>query len=306
MTNDAIFEAFRAFLSVEKNYSNHTVTAYIDDINGFIQFLEREELGTLITTTDRTARFYLTTMHDRYQPKTIARKISSLRTLYEYLIENAQVTHNPFIQLDLPKKNKRLPKFIYPKEMEALLDHIDTSDLMGLRDKCLLEFLYGTGTRVSECVGLNLKDIDYDKRLILVTGKGSKDRYIPLHNNLVKIMRDYQLHTRQMLLRKNKSGTKAFFLNYKGSRLTTRGIRYLLDRVMQQSETSLNLSPHTLRHTFATHLLNNGADLRSVQELLGHEHLSSTQIYTKVTKEKLKQSYMQAHPRAKRNKDPKK
>lgn len=291
---------FTHFLRDEKNYSEHTITAYIDDLNGFVHFLETEALGTLLSITERTARFYLTTLHDQYQSKTIARKISSLRACYDFLLDNDHIAKNPFIQLDLPKKEKRLPKFIYPNEMETLLDTIDTSELMGLRNKCLLEFLYGTGSRVSECVNVDLKDIDYEKRLVLVTGKGSKDRYVPIHKNLVKLMRDYQLHTRTMLLRKNKSGTRAFFLNYKGKRLTPRGVRYILKQIMNTSETHLHMSPHTLRHTFATHLLNNGADLRSVQELLGHEHLSSTQIYTKVTKDKLKQSYMDAHPRAKR------
>ena len=302
MTNVEVLRQFSNFLRVEKNYSEHTVTAYIDDVNGFVQFLESEELGTLLSITDRTARFYLTTLHDQYQVKTIARKISSLRACYDFLVDNEVIDKNPFILLDLPKKEKRLPKFIYPKEIEDLLDTIDTSDLMGLRNKCLLEFLYGTGTRVSECVTVDLRDIDYEKRLVLVTGKGSKDRYIPLHKNLVKLMRDYQLHTRAMLLRKNKSGTRAFFLNYQGKRLTTRGVQYILKQIIDASETHLKMSPHILRHTFATHLLNNGADLRSVQELLGHEHLSSTQIYTKVTKDKLKQSYMNAHPRAKRKK----
>lgn len=301
MGNDELLDAFIQYLDNERNYSSHTITAYKEDVLGFVRFLTNESLGTLETVTPRTARFFLTTLHDQYKPKTIARKISSLRSFYDYLVVNQHVLKNAFTELDLPKKEKRLPKFIYPKEISALLDGIDTSKKLGLRDKCLLEFLYGTGARVSECTALNLRDIDYNQRLILLKGKGSKDRYVPLHDELIKIMRDYQLNTRLKLLRHNQT-EKAFFLNHHGDRLTPRGVRYVLKQVLQLSSENLNLSPHTLRHTFATHLLNNGADLRSVQELLGHEHLSSTQIYTKVSKESLKKSYMSAHPRAKRKK----
>lgn len=302
MEDERLLKTFLEYLESEKNYSMHTASAYKDDILAFMRFLEVERLGYLQSVTSRTTRFYLTTLHDQYKPKSISRKISSLRTFYAFLMANGFVEKNVFTELDLPKREKRLPKFVYQNEINQLLNEIDCSTKLGLRDKCLIEFLYGTGARVSEAVSINLKDIDYDERLILLHGKGSKDRYVPLHDNLVKLMREYEIKIRDHLVIKSNEKIQAFFLNHHGDRLTTRGVRYILNRVLEKSSDNLKISPHTLRHTFATHLLENGADLRSVQELLGHEHLSSTQIYTDVTKESLKQSYMTAHPRAKRKK----
>jgi integrase/recombinase XerC len=192
---------------------------------------------------------------------------------------------NPFSDIELPKKEKKLPKFIYPQEIENLFTSIDTSTILGVRNYLILEFLYGTGVRVSELCNVKLNDIDYYQNLCLIHGKGSKDRLVPLHNRLINEVSDYVITTRKDLLKANDS---------------PRGIRTVINRIMVNSGEALKISPHTLRHTFATHLLNNGADLRSVQELLGHEHLSSTQIYTKVSKEKLKDAYMNAHPRARK------
>ena len=298
MTNEEIITSFSEYLMSERHYSENTLTSYRNDIDTLLHFLEHEQFGDLIHVSPRTARFYTATLHEHYSPKSIARKISSLRSLYQFLVDDDILEENPFLNVELPKQEKKLPRFIYPDEIELLFQSIDTSTALGRRNYLILEFLYGTGVRVTELCDIQLKDIDYFQDLVLIHGKGSKDRFVPLHSRLVDEITDYVLTTRKDLLKKQES--KHLFLNHRGHPITARGIRLIINKILLDSGENLKVSPHTLRHTFATHLLNNGADLRSVQELLGHEHLSSTQIYTKVTKETLKESYMKAHPRAKR------
>jgi integrase/recombinase XerC len=298
MTNDEVLILFRNYIESERRYSENTIISYLDDLNALINFLDTEQFGDLMTVSPRIARFFTATLHDKYKPKTISRKISSIRSFYSFLVKEDLIELNPFIDVELPKQEKRLPKFIYPEEIEHLFQSIDQSTLLGKRNYLILEFLYGTGARVTELCDVKLKDINYFEDTILLHGKGKKDRIVPLHKRLVQEMSDYVLTTRKDLLKHNES--KYLFLNNKGINITSRGVRMIINKIMLDSGESLKISPHTLRHTFATHLLNNGADLRTVQELLGHEHLSSTQIYTKVSKEKLKESYMSAHPRAKR------
>lgn len=301
MTNQEVIILFKDYLDIERHYSPYTITSYIDDIFSLVHFLDREQFGDLRTVTSRIARFYTATLHEDYKPKTIARKISSLRSFYNFLNREELTKENPFLDVELPKKEKKLPQFIYPKEIESLFNSINTSKPLGKRDMLILEFLYGTGVRVGELCSIRLKDIDFYQNLVLIHGKGSKDRYTPIHNLLSKSLQDYILTTRNdFLKRAQNKENDTLFLNFKGTSLSQRGVRLIIKRIIDNSEETFNLSPHTLRHTFATHLLNNGADLRSVQELLGHAHLSSTQIYTQVSKEKLKESYMEAHPRAKR------
>ena len=301
MNNHELLTLFKDYLDIEKRYSHHTTVSYIDDIYSLIHFLDKEQFGDLATVSSRIARFYTTTLHEHYSPKSISRKISSLRSFYNYLNREGLVKENPFSEVELPKKEKKLPQFIYPEEIESLFNSINTVKPIGKRDKLILEFLYGTGVRVGELCSVSLKDIDFYQNLILIHGKGKKDRYIPIHNLLSKSLQDYILTTRNEFLKRaeNKENT-TLFLNFRGTSLSQRGVRLIIKRILDNSDETFNLSPHKLRHTFATHLLNNGADLRSVQELLGHAHLSSTQIYTQVSKEKLKESYMDAHPRAKR------
>lgn len=298
MTNQEIITAFTNYLQSERHYSEHTLTSYLTDIDSLIHFLDNEQFGTLMTVSPRIARFYTATLHEHYTPKSIARKTSSIRSLYAFLVGDEILTENPFTSIELPKQEKKLPRFIYPEEIEILFDSIDTSTVLGRRNYLILEFLYGTGVRVNELCNIKLNDIDYFQNLVLIHGKGMKDRYVPLHNRLIDEITDYVLTTRKDLLKKQES--KYLFLNFRGSNITTRGVRMVINKIITDSGENLKISPHTLRHTFATHLLNNGADLRSVQELLGHAHLSSTQIYTKVSKETLKESYMNAHPRAKK------
>jgi integrase/recombinase XerC len=301
MVNKDYIDHFLLFLKNEKGYSENTLVSYRDDLLTLIHFLNRESFGELLEVSHRIARYYIASLHENYKPKSIARKISSLRTFYDFYISEEEIELNPFDSVELPKKDKRLPKFIYPKEIESIFDTIKRSKPLGFRDYILFEFLYGTGVRVSELVAIKLKDIDLEEGLVLVHGKGSKDRYVPLHSKLVEGIKTYLIIARPAIIKPNQTDEKHLFVNYKGSKLTDRGVRYIINKIITNSGESLKISPHTLRHTFATHLLNNGADLRSVQELLGHVHLSSTQIYTKVSKEKLRESYMSAHPRAKRS-----
>lgn len=299
MANSGVISLFKDYLKSEKGYSEHTVSSYIDDIYTLVHFLDNEQFGDLLTVSQRIARFYIATLHENYSPTSIARKISSLRSLYNFLIKDGLIKDNPFSEVELPKKEKKLPKFIYPDEISSILDTIELDKPADKRNKLILEFLYGTGVRVSELSNIKLTDIDYSQNLVLIHGKGSKDRYVPIHDNLLREIQEYIITTRNQFI-KNNVDNKSLFLNYRGTTLTPRGVRLIINNVLEKSGETLKISPHTLRHSFATHLLNAGADLRSVQELLGHEHLSSTQIYTKVTKEKLKEQYMNAHPRAKK------
>jgi len=303
MVNNQIIDHFIAYLENEKRYSDHTITSYKDDLKSLVDFLSREEFGDLLTVSPRIARFYTATLHEKYSPTSIARKISSIRSFYNYICKEELMKENPFVDVELPKKPKKLPNFIYPEEIENLFKIFDIKKPVDKRDKLILEFLYGTGVRVSELCNIKIRDIDFDRRVVLIHGKGSKDRLVPLHNILIEQLKDYIITTRkEFLKRNNNQDSRNVFLNFKGTSLSDRGVRLIINKILTRSEETLNISPHTLRHTFATHLLNNGADLRSVQELLGHSHLSSTQIYTKVSKEKLKSSYMDAHPRSKRKK----
>lgn len=301
MTNKELITLFKAYIESEKGYSENTVTSYSEDLNSLVHFLDNEQFGELEEVSPRIARFYTATLHENYSPKSIARKISSVRSFYAFLVREDIILENPFTEIELPKQEKRLPKFIYPEEIEGIFKTIDTTTVLGKRNYLIFEFLYGTGVRVSELCNVKLNDIDYFQNLVLVHGKGKKDRLIPLHGRLINEISDYVITTRKDLLKHNESKESKFlFLNFRGTNITPRGIRMVINNILLNSGEALKISPHTLRHTFATHLLNNGADLRSVQELLGHSHLSSTQIYTKVSKEKLKESYMNAHPRAKR------
>jgi len=300
MTNDQVIQLFEIYLASVRRYSKHTVSSYLEDVKTLTNFLEREGFGSLLDVSSRTARFFVASLHENFSRASIARKISTLRSLYHFLVNEDLMEDHPFLDVELPKKEKHLPKFIYPEEMEELMNSIDRTTPLGERNYTIVETLYGTGLRASELVGLNISDLDFYEDFILVHGKGSKDRYVPIHNRLKKVLQNYLLTTRDALKDEDE---KALFLNHHGGRLTDRGLRYIIQDLIEKSSTMLSMSPHTFRHTFATHLLNNGADLRSVQELLGHSSISSTQIYTGVSKEVLQKKYMDAHPRAKRKKD---
>ncbi|GAB6180669.1 tyrosine recombinase XerC [Desulfotomaculum defluvii] len=225
---------------------------------------------------------------------TVARKLASWRAFFKFLSIENLVTNNPMLRVANPKKEKRLPTFLYEDEIEQLVETPDQSPL-GIRNRALLELLYASGVRVSELVALNLEHIDLSAGYIRVMGKGSKERIVPIHQKAIAALEEYYRVVRNQMVSQD---CKAVFLNYKGSRLSDRGIRKIVDKYCQEIGVKLNVSPHKIRHSFATHLLDNGADLRAVQELLGHVSLSTTQIYTHVTKKKLKMVYKTSHPRA--------
>lgn len=301
MTDDEILQAYRDYLEIQRNYSPNTVTAYLDDIRTLQAFLREEKLGAIERVSERVARFYVASLHDRFVPKSIRRKISSVRTLYDFLRKDGIVEKNPFSATPLPKEDRKLPHFIYESEVTEFLSRIDDSTLKGKRDLAIFELLYGSGLRVGELAAVKLPDLDFVAKTVLVHGKGGKDRYVPMHDRLIDRLKDYMVIVRPAFrTRTVLPDDKTLFLNFKGTPLSDRGVRDILDKELDKQASTLQMSPHTFRHSFATHLLDHGVDLRTVQELLGHVSLSTTQIYTKVSKEKLREVYLKSHPRAKK------
>jgi len=298
LTNNDIVLTYKDYLLNEKHYSENTLTAYINDIQTLVDFLTNEDLGDLHYLTSRIAKFYVASLHGRFSPKSIRRKISSVRSLYDYLISEDVIEDNPFEGVALPKVKKDLPKFIYEDEMNRFLNNIDEKSVLGKRNKVIFELLYGAGLRVSELTEIRITDIDFINAQILIHGKGSKDRLVPIHDFALAEVKSYLNEARLELALKQKEHHDALFLNYRGTPLTPRGVRKILNQELEKQASAMKISPHSFRHSFATHLLNRGVDLRIVQELLGHVSLSTTQIYTKISREKLQGEYLKAHPRA--------
>lgn len=290
---------YQDHLRVVRNYSPHTILAYGGDLSTLAAFLKNEELGALETVSDRIARFYVAHLHNRYANKSIRRKIASVKAFFDYLIAEAYRKDNPFAKVELPKEDKKLPTFVYEEEIAEFLDAVDTTSLKGKRDAALFEFLYGGGLRVGELVGLKVRDVDVEEKTIRVRGKGRKERIVFLHDKALEAMKNYLVLVRPAFrARTTLQDDETLFLNFKGTPLTDRGVRLILDSELKRQESKRHLSPHAFRHSFATHLLNRGVDLRSVQELLGHASLRTTQIYTKVSREHLSDVHRLAHPRA--------
>jgi len=296
-----LIEQFKSYLENQKHYATHTVTSYIKDINDFKSFIETEELARdlLGVRRERLARHFLSHMDQRgLSRKTIARKISACRTFYDYLILENLIDKNIFTQIEIPKIPKKLPTIIHDDEIKRLFESIDTEKPLGYRNYLMLDLLFSCGLRASELVNLTIKDLQLEQSQMLIHGKGSKDRFVPMHDELVDEMKYYLTYIRPRLLAKGHHiSTTYIFINYKGGVLTVRGLQLILKKLIEQSGEVYNIHPHMLRHAFATTLLEHGADLRVVQELLGHEHLKSTQIYTHVSKEKIKETYKKTHPR---------
>lgn len=292
---------YKTYLLVEKNYSDHTITSYIKDIHDFKAFIESEELAKdlLDVTRERLGRHYLSFLDVQgYAKKSIARKISSLRTFYNYLISNKWIDINIFTNLETPKVPKKLPQIINDSEIDLLFKSIDKFKPLGFRNYLILDLLFSCGLRASELTEMTIKDIQIEREQILIHGKGSKDRYVPLHDKLITDLKQYLTYIRPILLSKGPSSFESkVFINYKGTPLTVRGLQLILKQIIKNSGETYKIHPHMLRHAFATTLLNHGADLRVVQELLGHEHLKSTQIYTHVSSEILKEKFKTTSPR---------
>lgn len=285
---------FSRYLREEKNLSSSTVKGYISDLEGFSDYVEERKIE--IKDIDYSfVRGYLATLVEKGRKhSTLARKISSLRCFLQFLSERKILENFPVSGLKAPKIRRKIPEFLDEEEMGRLLNQMHGNGFSFCRDKAALELLYATGIRVAEMVGLDTGSVDFDERLIRVRGKGNKERLVPFGNYALEALKEY-LAVRE---EKCKPGIKALFLNKFGRRISDRAMRQRLEIYLKKMGILKHVTPHTLRHSFATHLLNRGADLRSVQELLGHERLATTQIYTHVTPVRLKKVYDKSHPRA--------
>jgi len=281
-------EKFVRYLDIEKNYSRHTIINYSLDLADFKKFLG----DSAIEAVDYlTLRKYLAVLKGKnLSARTIARHLSVLRSFFKFLTREGYLKNNPTLSISTPKQEKRLPSFLTEEEITRLIESALPKDERGSRDKAILETFYSTGIRISELVELDIPDIDFIGGIIKVMGKGKKERIVPIGEQAIAAIRVY--------LDKRKKQADTLFLNKSGQRITTRGVRYIVKKYIRIASIKQGVSPHTLRHSFATHLLNRGADLRSVQELLGHANLSTTQIYTHLTTERLRDVYHKAHPRA--------
>lgn len=287
---------FLNMLKRERFFSDHTLKAYYDDMKQFNRFLAQEQL-TLNTFRYKDARNYLNMLYEMgLQRTTVSRKISTLRSFYNYWMTQDQSVVNPFVQLVHPKKESYLPSFFYTEEMEAMFETVEKDAKKGLRDRVILELLYATGMRVSELVSLKRQDVDLEMCFLKVMGKGSKERIIPFGEFCRQSLEAYL----ESFAPIQNTHHEFLIVNLKGDPLTERGVRYVLNDIVKRTANVSAIHPHKLRHTFATHMLNEGADLRTVQSLLGHVNLSTTSRYTHVTNQQLRQVYLNAHPRARK------
>lgn len=293
--SDDRFQKFMDYLRAERNYSAHTIVSYRNDLKEFYAFLDKIPLENADAIT---LRKYLAILKTKELSKrTVARRMAAMRTFFRFLLREGYLKLNPIAALRTPKLEKKLPMVLDENDMERLLESPE-QDIPGRRDKAILETLYSTGMRVSELVRLDSDGVDFIGGVCRVLGKGNKERLCPIGDKALRSIREY-LNGREQPKGKSRM---ALFLNHSpnhsGSRLTDRSVRRIVQKYIAKTCRRDHISPHTLRHSFATHLLNKGADLRSVQELLGHENLSTTQIYTHVSTQRLKEAYDKAHPRA--------
>lgn len=292
-------EEYLRYLSQEKRYSAHTVRAYGTDLGQFVEHLVQEKEGddppAEAVTKEAIRSFLGGLVRHGMAKRSVARKLVALRSFFGYLTKMGILKTNPTVGFASPKVEKYLPEFLREEEMFDALDGVVQDSLSGIRDRAILELFYGTGMRLSELVGLDVEDVDVDAGTVRVYGKGGKERVLPVGRGLGKTLRAYL--SRRMAFQP-EDGSRALFLNRFGRRISTRGVQILVGRWLKRVSEKEKLSPHVLRHTFATHLLDRGADLEAVKELLGHASLSTTQIYTHMTMDRLKSVYRQAHPRA--------
>lgn len=291
-----LLDSFLRFQRVEKNASIHTIDNYQRDILQFIGFLCDDVVVTNVDKHD-LRRFLAYLQRQGYAKSSIARKLSALRSFFRFLVGEGYCANSPLEQVSTPKQKRQLPSFLYVDECVSLLEAPDDSAL-GKRDRAILETLYAAGIRVGELVGMSLHDVDFRQGYLRVLGKGAKERIVPLGKPACQAVECYVKEARPLLHRAGQGNDNALFLNKAGTRLSDRSVRRLVDKYVGQVALREHVSPHTLRHSFATHLLENGADLRSVQELLGHASVSTTQLYTHVTRERLRSVYKETHPRA--------
>ncbi len=301
MLNKDILEQFRAYIIVEKNFSEHTAKAYVSDVLSFLIWLEE---GRVENVDFNKIREYLRFIHKyNYKKTTISRKISALRTFYKYLYRERIVETNPVSGISAPKKDKTLPKFLSKDEVEQILSNINIEKPSGFRNRTILELLWATGMRISELSGLNFGDLNLEHNEIKVFGKGSKERIVLVSDRAKSYLERYIKNARDIVVRKEfKAPAPAedspVFINNTGYRLNARTIREVINSIVEKTELPKHVTPHMFRHSFATYLIENGADLRVVQDLLGHASISNTQIYTHISTKHLTDTYNKAHPRA--------
>lgn len=321
MENCLIITEFLDYLKFEKHFSEHTAKCYNADLEQFCQYLsgQPEQSGSsaqnnasvavatqtqtqieqlLLALTTDTVRAYMAHLSEKqYSKSTSARKLATLRSFYKFLVKRSYLQGNPVTAVRTPKQDKRLPKFLEYEQVKRLIETPPSDSWLGARDRAIMETLYGTGVRVSELVGLNIEDVDFLGEVLHVRGKGKKERIAPIGSSALQSIQHYMEYRNRRAQNNGNFDSKVLFVNKHGKRLSTRSVRRKMDKYLKMAGLDPAISPHTLRHSFATHMLNNGADLRSVQELLGHQSLSTTQIYTHLTTKKLKEVYDDAHPR---------
>lgn len=286
---DKCIDSYLDYLSYQRHYSDLTISNYENDLTFFKNYLEQTNKDFLEVDYSFIRKFYNFLETKKYSKNTISRKISSIRSFYKYLAKEGYISYNPFSLTQGPKKDKLLPKFLYYNELEELFNACDLTTFYGVRDRLVLEMLYATGMRVGELENIKIKDINLSDNSIKILGKGNKERIV--------YFGEYAKEILDMYLKQRDDNCEYLFIDYRKSRLTARGIRYIINKLVKKSCLNTKVSPHMLRHSFATHLLNEGCDLLSVQELLGHESLRATQVYTHVTNDRLKDVYLKSHPR---------
>jgi integrase/recombinase XerC len=294
---EELLKKYVRHLELERSISPYTVRNYASDVKGFLDFLHEHRVASPDKVSRSTLRLYLGSLHDKSTSRaSISRKVSALRSFYRYLRREKLVDADPLLTLSGPKKEKRLPTFLTHEEMARLIEAPNASTPQGLRDRAILELLYAAGLRVSEIAALDLNDIDLGPRQARVWGKGSKERIVLMGIPAAEALSLYLKYSRIKL--EGKAPTQAVFLNRFGERIAERRIQHIIKKYAQQAGIEMRVFPHIMRHTFATHLLDGGADLRVVQDLLGHARLSSTQVYTHVTRSQIRRNYLAAHPRS--------
>lgn len=291
-----LLNKYLEYLTVQKNYSDYTISSYHNDITDFYTFCKENSIFYLDITYSESKKYLMYLYEEKKEKSTsVSRKISSIRSFYRYLNNQNVVKSNPFQLLNLPKKEKKLPRYFEYNELLDLFEVPDINTPLGKRNRLILEMLYATGVRVGELVNIKVSDINLNDKKITILGKGNKERIVYYNDVTSKYLKKY-LSEARIKLNINKSDY--LFLNYRGGKLTTRGIQDVLNKIITKTSLNKKISPHMLRHSFATHLLNEGCDLLSVQQLLGHSSLSATSIYTHVTTDRMKEVYFKTHPRA--------
>lgn len=298
---EELLDRFLQYIDAFNSGSENTKKAYQRDIREFISFLEAEGIEDLQDVDRIVVMNYIAALRSKagiekeMKNSTIARKLSSLRSFYRYLNEYVGLKQNPFLYFKSPKQGRRIPEFLFYDEMDTFLSSFDLDTADGLRDRAMFELMYACGLRVSEVANLTLHDIDFHDRILNIRGKGDKQRIVPFYELAGALVERYIHEVRSLWVKEEHD---IVFVNQRGKGMTTRGIQYRMEQAAKNCNLHIHIHPHMFRHSFATHLLDNGADLRVVQELLGHASLSTTQVYVHVSQERLKNAYVHAHPRA--------